>query len=152
MDGQAACLAVCPEFTEVAPIEPDDASVERMRVEIIVEHEIDDVCAAAFTTSSRNAPLSRVRWWPRSRSLAFRRRHRNQEQDGSCCGPKRRRIVAGLKKFMDELKNGCTDQSGFDRWHRDICVGLIEAFARGGYPLQHIAFAPRPALEVALRF
>src|SRR3546814_3477706 len=53
---------------------------------------------------SRNAPLSRLHLRPRSRSFAFRRRHRNHEQDSSCRGAKRRRIITGLKKFMDELQ------------------------------------------------
>src|SRR5690349_12518714 len=55
-DRQATRLADRPEVAEVAPIEPDDATVERVRIEIVVEHEIKDARAAVFATPEQERP------------------------------------------------------------------------------------------------
>ena len=51
-DRQAARFADRPEIAEVAPIEPDNAAVKRVRVEIIIEHKVHVTrSAVAFAMS-----------------------------------------------------------------------------------------------------
>lgn len=45
-DIQAALTAVFPQCPEMPPIEPDDAGPETMRVQIVLENEVHDMCAA----------------------------------------------------------------------------------------------------------
>src|SRR5216684_4102117 len=42
---QAAAFADVPERAEVPPVETYDAGVERMRIEIVIEDEVDDPTA-----------------------------------------------------------------------------------------------------------
>src|SRR4051812_15739389 len=53
---------------------------------------------------SRNAPLSRLAFLPRSRNFAPRRSHRNHEQEISCRGDQRRAIICAIEKFMNKLQ------------------------------------------------
>src|SRR6188508_2719009 len=53
---------------------------------------------------SRNAPLSRLAFRPRSRSLAHRRCQRKNEHEISCRGAHRRAIIWAIEKFMDKLQ------------------------------------------------
>jgi hypothetical protein len=61
-DARAALLAYVPERPEIPAVEAHDAGVERMRVEIIVQDEINDPGAAgcAVTEQKRTAFAARV--------------------------------------------------------------------------------------------
>src|SRR4051794_39447065 len=55
------------------------------------------------STPSRKAPLSRMKR-PRWRKPSIKCSHTGHEHDNSCCGAIRRRIVAGIEKFMNKLQ------------------------------------------------
>ena len=48
---QSAGLAECPDLSEITAVEPDDAAVEAMGIEIVIEHEVDDPGALPIATS-----------------------------------------------------------------------------------------------------
>ena len=50
-DAQATALADVPQLAEVAAVEPNDAGIQGMRVQIVIENEVDDprpaICAVS---------------------------------------------------------------------------------------------------------
>ena len=126
-DAQAAPLADVPQRAEVPAVETHDAGVERVRVEVVVEDEVDDPGAAvrAVAEQERAALPAAVR--PRSRSPRDRRRHSNHEQESSCRGAHRRAIICAIEKFMDKLQV-LIDAGG---WPPDFRGHLVCASCRG---------------------
>ena len=49
----SASVADRPEFPEVAPVEPHKPTVEAVRIEVVVEHEIQDPRALAVPMSNQ---------------------------------------------------------------------------------------------------
>ena len=64
-DAQRPGVAQRPERTEVAAVDANNAGVEAVRIEIVVENEIDDAPPAILLTPRRNVPLSRLAFRPR---------------------------------------------------------------------------------------
>ena len=52
-DRETACLADRPKLAEVPSIKSDNASVQRMRIEIVVKHEINDMGATTFAATEQ---------------------------------------------------------------------------------------------------
>ena len=60
-DIQAALTAVFPQCPEMPSIEPDDAGLKTMRVQIVIENEVQDMCAAiAAMPQKKGAAFARL--------------------------------------------------------------------------------------------
>ncbi len=101
-----SALAPCtaPIAHEVAPVEAHDAGVEAMRIEIVIQNEIDDPPAAVLVAANQEGAALAAR-----APAALTQRTAQPPPEPPRAGkfmPRREvaGIVAAMEKFMDELQ------------------------------------------------